>query len=189
MATGSAMRACVRLDSPVGALRVEADTEAVRVVHFVERGEAVSDGGATVPAAARKLAERAAAELQEYFDGERRDFTVKVRPLGTKFQQRVWAALQRIPFGTTRSYGDVARAIGAPKAVRAVGGANNRNPIAIVIPCHRVIGSDGTLVGYGGGLDCKTWLLKHEQKAGVRARSADPHARSADPLVRRAARG
>jgi hypothetical protein len=76
MATGSAMRACLRLDSPVGALRVEADTEAVRVVHFVERGETVSDGGATVPAAARKLAERAVAELQEYFRGERRDFTV-----------------------------------------------------------------------------------------------------------------
>jgi methylated-DNA-[protein]-cysteine S-methyltransferase len=173
MATGSAMRACLRLDSPVGALRVEADTEAVRVVHFVERGETVSDGGATVPAAARKLAERAVAELQEYFRGERRDFTVKVRPLGTKFQQRVWSALQRIPFGATRSYGDVARAIGAPKAVRAVGGANNRNPIAIVIPCHRVIGADGKLVGYGGGLVHKAWLLKHEQGTGADVRGGD----------------
>jgi methylated-DNA-[protein]-cysteine S-methyltransferase len=192
MATGSAMRACVRLDSPVGALRVEADAEAVRVVHFVERGEAVTDGGAAVPAAARRLAEKAATELAEYFRGERQSFTVKVRPRGTKFQERVWAALRRIPFGATRSYGDIARAIGQPAAVRAVGGANNRNPVAIVIPCHRVIGSDGKLVGYGGGLDHKAWLLNHESReSGARghARKARAHAQNARSFVRVAARG
>jgi methylated-DNA-[protein]-cysteine S-methyltransferase len=166
------MRACVRLESPVGALRIEADTDAVRVVHFVAKGEAVSDGGAAVPAAARRLAELAAVELEEYFRGRRQVFTVAVRPHGTPFQRRVWAALRKIPFGVTRSYGDVAKAIGEPTAVRAVGGANNRNPIAIVIPCHRVIGSDGKLVGYGGGLEHKAWLLKHESGAHSFARTA-----------------
>ncbi|MBW7935431.1 MAG: methylated-DNA--[protein]-cysteine S-methyltransferase, partial [Gemmatimonadaceae bacterium] len=83
-------------------------------------------------------------------------------PTGTAFQQRVWKALREVPFGKTASYGDIARRIGNPKGVRAVGLANGRNPISIVVPCHRVIGSDGSLTGYGGGLDRKQWLLRHE---------------------------
>lgn len=101
-------------------------------------------------------------ELAEYFAGTRRAFTVPLAPCGTAFQRKVWAALQDIPYGETRSYKQIAEAVGQPKAFRAVGMANNRNPIAILIPCHRVIGSNGALVGYGGGLDIKTRLLRLE---------------------------
>lgn len=98
-------------------------------------------------------------QLQEYFAGERREFALSIDLYGTPFQKAVWHALMKIPYGETRSYKDVALAIGAAKAVRAIGGANNRNPIPIVIPCHRVIGSNGALVGYGGGLSIKEHLL------------------------------
>ena len=104
------------------------------------------------------------AQLEEYFDGSRTDFALELAPSGTPFQRSVWAALCDVPFGETATYGDVAAAIGNPKAVRAVGMANNRNPIALVIPCHRVIGADGSLTGYGGGLAMKSWLLDHEQR-------------------------
>lgn len=103
-----------------------------------------------------------AAQLDEYFRGERRAFDLPLAPRGTEFQQLVWAALQRIPYGETRSYADIAREIGRPAAVRAVGAANGANPIPIVIPCHRVVASDGGLGGYGGGLARKRWLLAHE---------------------------
>jgi methylated-DNA-[protein]-cysteine S-methyltransferase len=102
------------------------------------------------------------AELEEYFAGERREFTFPLDLRGTDFQLACWQALLAIPYGETRSYADIARAIGKPNAFRAVGMANNRNPIAIVVPCHRVIGSDGTLCGYGGGLDVKRKLLELE---------------------------
>ena len=107
---------------------------------------------------------RAYTQLQEYFAGERKTFDLPVRLSGTPFQQSVWQALQRIPYGETRSYRDIAEAIGNPKAVRAVGSANNRNPLFIIIPCHRVIGSDGSLVGYGGGLAMKQFLLDLEAR-------------------------
>ncbi|MEO0576745.1 MAG: methylated-DNA--[protein]-cysteine S-methyltransferase [Pseudomonadota bacterium] len=100
--------------------------------------------------------------LRAYFDGEVVEFNVPVETTGTDFQRSVWRALQDIPFGVTASYGDIARAIGNPKAVRAVGSANNANPIPIIIPCHRVIGADGTLVGFGGGLPAKAALLALE---------------------------
>lgn len=106
---------------------------------------------------------RAAAQLAEYFAGERRDFDLPLSPSGTEFQLAVWRALARIPFGTTWSYGELARAIGRPSASRAVGAANGRNPLSIVLPCHRVIGSNGELTGYGGGLPMKRWLLEHER--------------------------
>jgi len=106
----------------------------------------------------------AAAQLAEYFDGTRREFDLELEPSGTAFQRSVWTALVAIPFGATASYGEVAAAVGNPKASRAVGLANNRNPIALVIPCHRVIGADGSLTGYGGGLEMKTWLLEHERR-------------------------
>ena len=104
-------------------------------------------------------------ELEEYFAGERRDFTFPLDLRGTEFQLKCWRALLQIPYGETRSYADVARAVGQPRGFRAVGLANNRNPIAIVVPCHRVIASDGTLCGYGGGLDIKQKLLDLEARS------------------------
>lgn len=105
---------------------------------------------------------RACAQLDGYFAGTLRSFDLKLRPRGTPFQQRIWEYLQTIPFGQTRTYLDIAKALGSPAAVRAVGAANGANPISIVIPCHRVIASDGNLQGYAGGMPTKQWLLDHE---------------------------
>lgn len=105
---------------------------------------------------------QAIAQLREYLAGERRSFDLPLNPVGTEFQRQCWAALQRIPYGQTVSYQDIANAIGNPKAVRAVGAANGANPISIVIPCHRVIGKSGKLVGFGGGLPLKEKLLALE---------------------------
>jgi methylated-DNA-[protein]-cysteine S-methyltransferase len=104
----------------------------------------------------------AARQLKEYFAGKRREFDLPLRMEGTEFQQRVWRELTKIPFGETRSYGQLAKRIDNPNGSRAVGLANGRNPIAIIVPCHRVIGADGSLTGFGGGLDRKEWLLTHE---------------------------
>jgi methylated-DNA-[protein]-cysteine S-methyltransferase len=111
--------------------------------------------------------DQAARELQEYFAGKRDRFTVKLEPQGTAFQTRVWKELARIPFGQSRSYGQLAKAIGKPKAARAVGRANATNPVAILLPCHRVIGADGSLTGYAGGVAAKRWLLDHEGSSGA----------------------
>jgi methylated-DNA-[protein]-cysteine S-methyltransferase len=111
---------------------------------------------------ANAQADKAAKQLEEYFAGKRKDFDVPLLAQGTSFQRSVWSALQGIPYGETRSYGQIAQIIGNPKASRAVGMANNKNPIWIMIPCHRVIGADGTLTGYGGGLDMKKRLLELE---------------------------
>ena len=102
-------------------------------------------------------------QVLEYFAGTRREFSLPLSPRGTPFQLRVWRALTEIPYGETRTYGDIARAIGAPGAARAVGGANNKNPIAIIVPCHRVVGANGALTGYAGGLDKKDFLLELER--------------------------
>ncbi len=104
-------------------------------------------------------------QLREYFAGDRRHFDLPLKPLGSAFQQLVWTALAAIPYGTTTHYGAVAATIGAPKSARAVGMANALNPISIIVPCHRVIGANGALTGYGGGLDAKRWLLAHEVRA------------------------
>lgn len=101
-------------------------------------------------------------QLDEYFVGTRTQFDLPLHPHGSAFQQKVWLALREIPYGTTETYGHTAEAIGSPTASRAVGLANGQNPISIVVPCHRVIGANGSLVGYGGGLDAKKWLLQHE---------------------------
>jgi methylated-DNA-[protein]-cysteine S-methyltransferase len=101
-------------------------------------------------------------QLEAYFAGELRDFDLPMEMHGTDFQRGVWASLCEIPYGETISYGELARWVGNPKASRAVGLANGRNPVAIIVPCHRVIGADGSLTGYGGGLDRKVWLLEHE---------------------------
>jgi methylated-DNA-[protein]-cysteine S-methyltransferase len=112
-----------------------------------------------------RRARKVIAEVERYFAGELREFHLPLAPQGTPFQQRVWAELVRIPYGTTISYAALAQRIGDPKAVRAVGTANGANPIAIVVPCHRVIGADGTLTGYAGGLDKKRALLELEARA------------------------
>jgi methylated-DNA-[protein]-cysteine S-methyltransferase len=128
-----------------------------------------------VPSALRSIAKRDASafdaarrQLDAYFDGSRARFELRLAPRGTPFQTRVWKALLAVDFGKTASYGDIARAIGSPTASRAVGAANGQNPIAIIIPCHRIIGSSGALVGYGGGLPRKRWLLAHEREHHLR---------------------
>jgi len=112
---------------------------------------------------AAKIAARAKEELQQYFAGQRHDFSVPLDVEGTPFQKKVWKALSEIPYGEVRSYGDIAKRVGNPKASRAVGTANGRNPVAIIVPCHRVIAGDGTLGGFGGGLTNKTYLLTLEK--------------------------
>ena len=112
--------------------------------------------------------EEAACQLVQYLTGHRKSFELELEPAGTPFQRQVWEELRRIPYGTTISYADLARRIGKPKAVRAVGAANGKNPLPIVIPCHRVIGKDGSLTGFGGGLDIKRWLLALESADGSR---------------------
>jgi methylated-DNA-[protein]-cysteine S-methyltransferase len=150
------------LDTPVGLVRVVAADGAIRRVDM-QTQERFRD----VPAGAHQpddpLLRQTVEQLREYFAGRRLSFELPMNPAGgTAFQRRAWQALCAIPFGQTRSYGDQARAIGTPAAVRAVGAANARNPLGIIVPCHRVIGSDGKLTGYGGGLPAKAWLLAHE---------------------------
>lgn len=115
------------------------------------------------------LLNQAVTELHEYFSGSRKSFTVPIDLHGTPFQLMVWQELLKIPYGETRSYKDIAFAISAPKAVRAIGGANHNNPVSILVPCHRVIGTNGALVGYGGGLSIKEYLLNHEQNKKAEA--------------------
>lgn len=105
----------------------------------------------------------AVTQLEEYFAGSRREFELPLDLQGTEFQVAAWNALAEIPYGRTASYGQQAASIGRPKAVRAIGGANGRNPVAIVLPCHRIVGADGSLTGFGGGIEVKKWLLDHEQ--------------------------
>ena len=140
--------------SPIGLIQVTGTDTAITAVRFVEhRSES---------APAHPYVEEAAQQLAAYFAGTRQTFDLELQLAGTDFQNQVWRALCTIPYGETVSYQDIANAIGAPEAVRAVGAANGRNPIAIIVPCHRVIGSDGRLTGYGGGLWRKKWLLRHE---------------------------
>lgn len=150
------------LPSPVGVLLLTSDGRALTGLYLGENaGEPV--GGLEVGWQRSEEPFRVAIEqLNDYFSGRRREFDVPLAATGTGFQQRVWAALATIPFGETRSYGDIARSLGQPGASRAVGLANGQNPISIIVPCHRVIGANGTLTGYGGGLERKRWLLEHE---------------------------
>lgn len=148
------------ITTPIGQLRLVASSRALVGVYFSDHRAA---SPASYPEAdTHTLLDLAAAELHEYFSGTRRSFTTPLEPSGTEFQRAVWAALTDIEFAGTRSYGQLAAAIGRPRAVRAVGAANGRNPLSLFVPCHRVIGSDGTLTGYAGGLERKRWLLAHE---------------------------
>lgn len=142
-------------DSPVGRLRLTSDGPHLTGLWFDAKGRAPGVDDA-------KHFGRVTAQLDEYFAGDREDFDLELEPEGSEFQLRVWTALRAIPYGSTTSYGEVARRIGQPSASRAVGLANGKNPIAIIVPCHRVIGADGSLTGYGGGLDRKRFLLALE---------------------------
>ena len=142
------------LNSPIGFIKITANNEAINEVIFVENEEEDNPNA---------LTQEVTNQLMEYFEGKRKVFNLPLSPIGTSFQQAVWEALCSIPYGETRSYGEIAKMIGNPKASRAVGMANNRNPISIIIPCHRVIGASGKLVGYGGGIDKKIYLLNLEK--------------------------
>lgn len=143
--------------SPMGNIRIGCQESKIVSLYFGDEVEMPDTFESST------VGKEAARQLQEYFAGKRTVFDLPLAPSGTAFQRSVWDALCEIPFGETRSYRKIAEAIGNPKACRAVGMANNRNPISIVIPCHRVIGANGDLVGYGGGLDKKAWLLQLEK--------------------------
>lgn len=153
---------CLRLiNTPLGTLRIKGNANAVSAVEFDDQHEYYVEGELTAPV------ELCINQLHEYFDGLRTEFTVPVELDGTKFQKRVWDALKEIPFAETVSYGTIAARINLPNGQRAVGNANNHNPVAIIVPCHRVVGADGKLVGYAGGIWRKEWLLNLEaQVAG-----------------------
>ena len=160
-----------RFDSPLGPMIAVASEQGLCLLEFGDRRMLESEFAdlqqrldAVLLPGTTEFTKAAVQQINEYFAGARKTFTVPLHAPGTAFQQRVWAALREIPFGEIRSYGEIAARIGAPKAVRAVGTANGMNRIAILIPCHRVIGADGALTGYGGGLWRKDWLLKHEKE-------------------------
>jgi methylated-DNA-[protein]-cysteine S-methyltransferase len=150
------------LDSPVGTLLLVGDGKALTALYMDAQRHRppLPDGAVRRDAAFRE----ARAQLTAYFAGELREFELPLSAQGTAFQRGVWQALRQIPFGQTESYGGLSRRIGKPGASRAVGLANGRNPIGIIVPCHRVIGKNGTLTGYGGGLARKQWLLDHERR-------------------------
>jgi methylated-DNA-[protein]-cysteine S-methyltransferase len=147
-------------DSPIGPLLLSGERDVLQGLFF-STGKKARGADASWERYDEPF-RRVKKQLAEYFDGKRRSFDVSLRPEGTKFQLAVLDALLEIPYGETRSYGQIAERIGNPKAVRAVGSANGSNPIAVIIPCHRVIGSDGNLTGFGGGLDSKRYLLELE---------------------------
>jgi methylated-DNA-[protein]-cysteine S-methyltransferase len=140
--------------TPLGTAAISGDENGISIISIADAGE-ISN---TVPA----VLQEAVAQLNDYFEGKRTDFDFKINPNGTEFQQKVWRGLLEIPFGKTISYRDLSIRLGDVKAIRAVASANGKNPLWIVVPCHRVIGADGSLTGYAGGLWRKKWLLEHE---------------------------
>ena len=144
----------VYINTPLGIAAITGDVNGISQI-------AVSDEG-VVTAQIPIVLQEAVQQFQDYFDSKRTDFTFKLNPKGTYFQQKVWKALLDIPFGKTRTYLEQSKFLGDPKAIRAVASANGKNPLWIVVPCHRVIGTDGSLTGYAGGLWRKKWLLEHE---------------------------
>jgi methylated-DNA-[protein]-cysteine S-methyltransferase len=142
------------ISSPLGITKIEGDEKGVAVISVLSEGELST----TIP----NQLQEAVLQLQEHFEGKRQDFTFKLNPKGTDFQQKVWQELSNIPYGKTISYLDLSKKLGDVKAIRAAASANGKNPLWIVVPCHRVIGTDGSLTGYAGGLWRKKWLLEHE---------------------------
>lgn len=153
-----------RIDSPVGLLTLVADDDAIVAILWPDDDPARVRLGPLTDAPDHPLLIEAAAQLTSYFAGERTSFDLPLAPRGTAFQQAVWSALLTIPFGETRSYAQIAVQIGRPSACRAVGAANGRNPISIVAPCHRVVGANGALTGFAGGLEAKRLLLELERR-------------------------
>jgi methylated-DNA-[protein]-cysteine S-methyltransferase len=160
-----------RLQTPVGELLLTASDTALTGVYFptsrrgpppTHRADWTEDAGQGPTGPTGEMLARATLQLNEYFAGQRTTFDLPLEAMGSVFEHRVWKALRSIPYGTTTSYGDVAKRMGDPSATRAVGSANGKNPIPIIIPCHRVLGANGDLTGFGGGLDRKRWLLEHE---------------------------
>ncbi|MGN6730097.1 MAG: methylated-DNA--[protein]-cysteine S-methyltransferase [Rhodanobacteraceae bacterium] len=154
------------IESPIGPLLLVADEGGLTYIGLPKRGsaQAAPPDAQHMPTKLRS----ARHQFEEYFAGTRQTFELPLRPHGTPFQLEVWGALLAIPYGETTSYAAIAQRIGRPNAVRAVGAANGANPLSIIVPCHRVIGSDGDLTGYGGGLPAKRWLLAHERKFAPR---------------------
>lgn len=144
----------VFIQTPLGIAKIEGNENGISVVSVTQEGELSSK----IP----KNLKQAVTQLNEYFEGKRKEFTFLINPQGTEFQQKVWHELLKIPFGKTMSYLDLSKKLGDVKAIRAVASANGKNPLWIVVPCHRVIGTDGSLTGYAGGLWRKKWLLEHE---------------------------
>lgn len=143
------------LDTPVGILKISGNSRGITAITYMEDTRKIDP---TIP----EILKDAVFQLKEYFEGKRRTFNLTLNPQGTDFQKRVWRQLQEIPFGKTVTYMDMAKELGDPKVIRAAASANGKNPISIIIPCHRVIGSDGSLTGYAGGIHRKKWLLAHE---------------------------
>lgn len=151
--------------TPIGIIAIKIKENKVVALEFGRETE-VEEKDSLVNQEAKKrsaLGKQVGEELQEYFLGKRKEFTFPMDLKGTEFQKKIWNALTQIPYGETRTYKEIAAQVGSPKACRAVGNANNKNPLAIVVPCHRVVGAKGNLVGYAGGLEKKTWLLELEQ--------------------------
>ncbi|WP_109851132.1 methylated-DNA--[protein]-cysteine S-methyltransferase [Aquimarina sp. AU58] len=146
----------VYVETPLGIATISGDEDGIASVSVTK--EAANTPSKTIPSHLQK----AVLQLKEYFDGQRTDFELTLNPSGTDFQKKVWAELLKIPFGKTVSYLDIAKKLGDPKTIRAAASANGKNPLWIIVPCHRVIGSDGSLTGYAGGLWRKKWLLDHE---------------------------
>ncbi len=160
------------IESPVGRVFVGGSAAGIHRVDFIDLDRELASRVTLLERESGEPAERdpqaasaATTQLREYFDGTRTEFDLPLAPRGTEFQRRVWEALLDVPYGETTSYGDIAEAIGRRTASRAVGAANGCNPISIVAPCHRIVGADGSLTGYGGGLDRKVWLLNLEASA------------------------
>ena len=142
-------------NSPIGTLEIKGDADGIQSVLFIDEEVEETKNSSEV-------LQNCITQLDEYFSGTRKEFELHLNIKATKFQEKVWRALLHIPFGKTRSYLEQAKALGDVKAIRAVASANGKNPIAIIIPCHRIVGSDGSLTGYAGGIHRKKWLLEHE---------------------------
>lgn len=149
-------------NSPIGLIKITGNENGIRSVDFVDEQTFPEGLHSQKDSQSHPILDECVLQLDEYFKSERKEFTVKLNLEGTEFQKKVWNELMKIPFGRTISYMELAKSVGDIKAIRAVGAANGKNKIAIIIPCHRVIGSDGKLTGYAGGLWRKEWLLKHE---------------------------
>ena len=142
------------IKTPLGIARIEGDENGVSAISVLDEG--------TISISIPEVLQNAVSQLNEYFEGKRLNFDLKLNPQGTDFQKKVWKGLLQIPYGKTRTYLEQSKVLGDVKAIRAVASANGKNPLWIVVPCHRVIGSDGSLTGYAGGLWRKKWLLEHE---------------------------